>query len=180
MEESEYLGSIGKKLLPDIEVMWTGIMTCRLHVLLLFLSTFLHAPICSPSVALSVSGPRVISRVISVTHAERVEAVLRRPALIWDNLHANDYDQQRVFLGPYSGRPVALRKRIAGVLTNPNCEFEANFPAMHTLAQWSRADGDALVEQGSYWPCLVGSWPREYSLNRAKQSLTIQSATDGL
>lgn len=60
--------------------------------------------------------------------------------MLWDNLHANDYDQRRVFIGPYCGRSLALRRKglIRGVLSNPNCEFEANYVALHTLAQWSR------------------------------------------
>lgn len=78
----------------------------------------------------------------------RVSSVLRRKALIWDNLHANDYDNKRVFLGPYAGRPVAIKRNLAGVVTNPNCEFEANFIAMHTLAYWSRCQSDAEVEAG--------------------------------
>ena len=66
-------------------------------------------------------------------------SVLRRPPVLWDNLHANDYDQRRLFLGPYSGRSVTLRPHLNGVLTNPNCEFTANYVAIHTLAQWSRS-----------------------------------------
>ncbi len=94
------------------------------------------------------TGPRVISRLISVEDAERVAKVIRRPCTIWDNLHANDYDNRRVFLGPYTGRSTELRKVIDGVLTNPNCECEANFIAIHTLAAWSRSDADAKVENG--------------------------------
>lgn len=33
-----------------------------------------------------------------------VAAVLKRKPLIWDNLHANDYDPKRVFLGPFAGK----------------------------------------------------------------------------
>ena len=80
--------------------------------------------------------------------------VLRRKPVIWDNIHANDYDHRRVFLGPYSGRPVELYKHLNGVLTNPNCEFEANFIAIHTFATWCRvasnvckANGENLQEQ---------------------------------
>lgn len=69
--------------------------------------------------------------------------ILRRRPLIWDNLHANDYDHKRVFLGPYSGRSTRLIPHLRGVLTNPNCEYEANFVAIHTLAQWSRCTSDA-------------------------------------
>lgn len=68
--------------------------------------------------------------------------MLRRPPVIWDNLHANDYDQKRVFLGPYSGRSPDLIPKLRGVLTNPNCEYGANFVAIHTLAQWSRCNVD--------------------------------------
>ena len=64
-----------------------------------------------------------------------------RAPLIWDNLHANDYDRKRLFLGPYSGRPAELMPRLKGVLTNPNCEFEANYIDMHTLMQWVHATG---------------------------------------
>ena len=56
--------------------------------------------------------------------------------MIWDNLHANDYDQRRLFLGPYSGRSPALLPLINGVLTNPNCEYHANFVAISTMTQW--------------------------------------------
>ena len=71
---------------------------------------------------------------------QELSDLIRHPIVLWDNLHANDYDQRRVFIGPYSGRPLALRRKglLRGVLTNPNCEFEANYVALHTLAQWSR------------------------------------------
>lgn len=50
------------------------------------------------------TGDKVISKDITVKSLEDINAVLQRPAVIWDNEHANDYDQKRVFLGPYSGR----------------------------------------------------------------------------
>ena len=70
--------------------------------------------------------------------------MLQRPPVIWDNIHANDYDPKRVFLGPYDGRHPELIPYLNGVLTNPNCEFEANYIAMHTLAQWCRSNQDGL------------------------------------
>jgi protein O-GlcNAcase/histone acetyltransferase len=108
--QSEYLNTVGSKLLPDIEVMWTG--------------------------------PKVISKRITIHSIEEVSRVLRRKPLIWDNLHANDYDPKRLFLGPYDGRSPRLVPHLRGVLTNPNCEFESDFVALHTLAQWSRASDD--------------------------------------
>lgn len=77
-----------------------------------------------------------MSQDISVASIEEVSAVLRRPPVIWDNIHANDYDPQRVFMGPFKNRPTELIPKLRGVLTNPNCEFEPNFVAIHTLATW--------------------------------------------
>ncbi|KAF4521041.1 hypothetical protein B566_EDAN008113, partial [Ephemera danica] len=110
VQNSEYLNTIGCKLAPEIDIMWTG--------------------------------PKVISRLLTVESIEEITDVLRRPPVIWDNLHANDYDQKRVFLGPYSGRSPDLMRKLRGVLTNPNCEYGANFVAIHTLAQWSRCSMD--------------------------------------
>lgn len=46
-------------------------------------------------------GPKVVSHKISVESIEEVSSVLKRAPVIWDNIHANDYDLQRLFLGPY-------------------------------------------------------------------------------
>ena len=67
--------------------------------------------------------------------------MLCRPPILWDNLHANDYDQRSLFLGPYQGRATSLIPLLNGVLTNPNCEYTANFIPIHTLAQWCRSLG---------------------------------------
>ena len=82
------------------------------------------------------TGPKVISKSIPLESIEELSHVLRRSPVIWDNIHANDYDQKRLFLGPYCGRSNKLLDKLRGVLTNPNCEFEANFIAIYTLAQW--------------------------------------------
>ncbi|XP_016127652.1 protein O-GlcNAcase isoform X1 [Sinocyclocheilus grahami] len=108
VSQSPYLHTIGEKLLPGIEVLWTG--------------------------------PKVVSKDISVESIEEVTKILRRAPVIWDNIHANDYDQKRLFLGPYKGRSTELIPRLKGVLTNPNCEFESNFVAIHTLATWYKSN----------------------------------------
>ena len=84
------------------------------------------------------TGDKVISKVISGKTLEDINEVLRRRVVIWDNEHANDYDQKRVFLGPYSGRSPEVIHDLSGVMTNPNCEYGANFVPVHTLAQWSK------------------------------------------
>ncbi|XP_006925912.1 protein O-GlcNAcase [Pteropus alecto] len=108
VSQSPYLRTVGEKLLPGIEVLWTG--------------------------------PKVVSKEIPVESIEEVSKIIKRAPVIWDNIHANDYDQKRLFLGPYKGRSTELIPRLKGVLTNPNCEFEANFVAIHTLATWYKSN----------------------------------------
>lgn len=107
---SEYLKTIGSKLAPDINIMWTG--------------------------------DKVISKDITILSLEDITRVLKRKPVIWDNEHANDYDQKRLFLGPYSGRSPDIISKLNGVMTNPNCEYGANFVALHTLASWSHCSVD--------------------------------------
>ena len=45
------------------------------------------------------TGDKVIPKDITVSSLEDITSVLRRPPVIWDNEHANDYDQKRVYLG---------------------------------------------------------------------------------
>jgi protein O-GlcNAcase/histone acetyltransferase len=104
-----YLPTIGRELLPEIDVLWTG--------------------------------PEIISRKITVAHARELRRILRRKPLIWDNLHANDYDGRRFYCGPYAGRPLELRREVSGLLSNPNNEFPLNYVPLRTLAEFVRCAG---------------------------------------
>jgi protein O-GlcNAcase/histone acetyltransferase len=95
----------------------------------------------APGIDILWTGPEIISREITVEHVRELAAILRRKPLIWDNLHANDYDGRRFFCGPYSGRPREILSEVAGVLTNPNCEFQLNYVAFRTLAAFIRDPG---------------------------------------
>jgi len=95
-----------------------------------------------PEIDIMWTGTKVITKEITVESMLELSEILRRKPIIWDNLHANDYDQKRIFLGPYSGRSTDLVSHTRGVLTNPNCEFEANFIPIHTIAQWSKCNSD--------------------------------------
>lgn len=95
-----------------------------------------------PTIGVFWTGPEIVSAQVSVAHVRDVARQLRRKPVLWDNLHANDYDSRRCFLGPYSGRAVALRDELAGILTNPNTEWPLNVVALHTLAAYLRAAGD--------------------------------------
>lgn len=47
------------------------------------------------------TGDKVIPKEITVASLEPITQALKRKVVIWDNEHANDYDQRRVFLGMY-------------------------------------------------------------------------------
>lgn len=48
------------------------------------------------------TGPNIVSRTLTKAHLQAVRAVLQRKVLVWDNLHANDYDNgRRLYMGPY-------------------------------------------------------------------------------
>jgi len=115
VKSSEYLNTIGSKLINDIDIMWTG--------------------------------SKVISKFITVQQLQELADVLKRKPIIWDNLNANDFDQRRVFLGPYDGRSTDIKDYIAGVLTNPNCEYEANFIPFHTISYWSKCKDDIKLPE---------------------------------
>uniref|UniRef100_H2Z2S4 protein O-GlcNAcase n=1 Tax=Ciona savignyi TaxID=51511 RepID=H2Z2S4_CIOSA len=90
----------------------------------------------NPNISIMWTGPKVVSHVISLESIKILNKILKRKVVIWDNIHANDYDPKRVFLGPFKGRSTHLIPHLGGVMTNPNCEFEANYIAMHSLATW--------------------------------------------
>jgi protein O-GlcNAcase/histone acetyltransferase len=89
-----------------------------------------------PDIPILWTGPEIISETISTDSIRRLRSVIRRRPVLWDNLQANDYDFRRLHLGPYSGRTTALLDEVQGILANPNCEFEANYVPLHTLARF--------------------------------------------
>lgn len=99
----------------------------------------------APDIKIMWTGDKVISKFITNESLQDINEVLKRKCVIWDNEHANDYDQKRLFLGPYSGRAPEVKMKLSGVMTNPNCEYGANFVAIHTLAQWSQCCVDGTL-----------------------------------
>ncbi len=96
-----------------------------------------------PSIDILWTGPEIISQQITVDSIQRLTARIRRAPVIWDNLHANDYDGRRLYCGPYSGRPVELKQHLAGILSNPNNELPINFVPLRTMA--------AYIQTGQRW-----------------------------
>jgi protein O-GlcNAcase/histone acetyltransferase len=116
------------------------------------------------------TGPEIISEAISVESIRELRAVIRRRPVIWDNLHANDYDMRRLYLGPYSGRALELRSELAGILLNPNCQIEANFVGVRTLGMYVNAQ-HAYAPRAAYLAATEAWLPEFQSRGRTRMSL---------
>jgi len=92
-----------------------------------------------PAIEVFWTGPEIISADIPVTSIERLSERIKRPPVIWDNLHANDYDQRRLYCGPYNRGP-ELRRHVRGILSNPNNEFPINEIPLRTLGAYLNHD----------------------------------------
>jgi protein O-GlcNAcase/histone acetyltransferase len=107
------------------------------------------------------TGPEIISAEITADSLKRLSGVLRRKPVIWENFHANDYDIRRTHAGPLGGREPEIREEIAGFITNPNNEFEANFVPVHTTGAFLR---NARYEESSATAAAAHAWQDRFRL----------------
>ncbi len=126
-----------------------------------------------PRIDVLWTGPEIISEAMPLDSIRELRRVLRRKPMLWDNLHANDYDMRRLYLGPYSGRAPELLGEITGVLSNPNCQFEANFIPVRTLAAYVR-DPRAYSPRAAYHEALAAWLPAFKSRGRGS-ALTLDA-----
>jgi protein O-GlcNAcase / histone acetyltransferase len=140
-----YLATVGRELLPEIDIFWTG--------------------------------PEIISREITLGHVNEMRSIFRRKPLIWDNLHANDYDGRRFFCGPYAGRPRELLEAVNGIFTNPNCEFELNYVPIRTLAEF--VHGEEPWDCRAVYVRALEQWrPQFATVGRALELDELMQFTD--
>ena len=93
----------------------------------------------NPNIGFFWTGPEVVSNDISVESIQELRNVIKRKPILWDNLNANDYDIRQIYFGPYVGRTLELKNEIDGILSNPNCQFWANYNPLRTLSQYQVA-----------------------------------------
>ncbi len=65
------------------------------------------------------TGPGIISQSLTAATIRPVAKLFRGNLVVWDNLYANDYCPNKLFVGPYRGRPYGLWDWTRGVLLNP-------------------------------------------------------------
>ena len=118
-ESSPYLSELCEELDPRILVMWTG-------------------------------GHVVSDRITAFEAERRMSATGGRRPLLWDNTPVNDaLMSEALHLGPYSGREIALRNVLSGVLVNPMEFAGASMPTIRSALAWCA--GRDPVEEWSHY-----------------------------
>jgi protein O-GlcNAcase/histone acetyltransferase len=125
-----YLETLGERLAPAIDILWTG--------------------------------PEIIAPEVTSESLRSVTALLRRKPVIWDNFFADDYDGQRFFAGPYTGRPRNLQSAVRGILLNPNNEPPLNFVPLHTFGSWLHGEGP--WDPRAAFTSALGDWLPAFTL----------------
>jgi len=82
------------------------------------------------------TGREVCTPHITTGDADGFGASIRRRPLVWDNYPVNDYDTNRLLLGPIRNRPADLRSHTAGIIANPMNEGEASKLPLATFADY--------------------------------------------
>lgn len=120
-----------------------------------------------PEIDVFWTGPEIISAEITVAHVRELQTTLCRKPLIWDNLHANDYDGRRFYCGPYAGRPRELLQEVSGLLSNPNNEFPLNYVPLRTLSQFVHGPATTRWDARRAWLSAMREWlPRFETVGR--------------
>ncbi|QCJ44657.1 beta-N-acetylhexosaminidase [Bacillus sp. S3] len=98
------------------------------------------------------TGPDVVAKQITAEDAQQVRDIFKHDLLLWDNYPVNDFERNRIFLGPLDKRDKELTKHgVEGLTANPMNEAEASKVPLYTIADYS-------WNQGGYNP--IDSWER--------------------
>ena len=97
------------------------------------------APLLHPEVVVYWTGPEVVSWGIN---REALDATVDRfrghELLLWDNYPVNDFDVDRLFLGPLRGRdPLLAEGRLRGLIANAMLQAVPSKLPLATVAEWT-------------------------------------------
>ncbi|WP_338021712.1 beta-N-acetylglucosaminidase domain-containing protein [Bacillus pakistanensis] len=84
------------------------------------------------------TGPAVVPEKITSDGAKKVSEIFKHDLLIWDNYPVNDFDRNRLFLGPLVKRDADLSENgVIGLTANPMNEAEASKIPLFTIADYT-------------------------------------------
>jgi hypothetical protein len=104
-----------------------------------------------PSIEIFWTGEKICSKTYSAEHLQQVEAVLKRPVLLWDNYPVNDTENMSRFLHlrAFQNRPAQMREHLSGHLINPMLQETLSQIPMMTLTE-SYRKGDEYESQAAF------------------------------
>ncbi len=84
------------------------------------------------------TGPEVLAERITAAEARTFAQAVGRPPVLWDNYPVNDFNPQRLFMGPVAGRGPDLPRALRGVLVNPMRQARASLVPLLTYGEYLR------------------------------------------
>jgi hypothetical protein len=90
----------------------------------------------NPNIPIFWTGTDVVVGEITGQQAKEWGELMQRHPLIWDNFPVNDFDTNRVFLGPVEGRDARLASYTQGILANPMNQAYASMIPLATLSYY--------------------------------------------
>lgn len=96
------------------------------------------------------TGPRVVSKKISLNHVKRVARRLKHRLILWDNYPVNDLSMSaEMHIGPLTGRDPRLPEHVWGYLNNPLLQEALSFIPLATCFDYA-ADPKAYDPEKSW------------------------------
>lgn len=82
------------------------------------------------------TGKTIVAKKITEAEVDKINGVVKRPVLIWDNIFANDYIPGRILRFPYHNREPGIVEQAKGILINPMNNYQESKPLIQTAAQF--------------------------------------------
>ncbi|WP_066309448.1 beta-N-acetylglucosaminidase domain-containing protein [Bacillus sp. FJAT-29814] len=97
------------------------------------------AALVQPDIVVQWTGIGVVAPTITTADADRIHGIFKHDLLIWDNYPVNDFDRNRLFLAPLTGRDAGLTPEhgVIGLTANPMNEAEASKIPLFTVADYT-------------------------------------------
>ncbi|MFI1165150.1 beta-N-acetylglucosaminidase domain-containing protein [Streptomyces sp. NPDC020801] len=99
------------------------------------------------SVQVAWTGVGVVPRTITGSELAEAREVFGHPLVTMDNYPVNDYAEDRIFLGPYTGREPAVASGSAALLANAMGQAEASRIPLFTAADYAWNPRDYRPEE---------------------------------
>ena len=114
-----------------------------------------------PKIIVEWTGVGVVPATITASQAQQAKQVFGHDILVWDNYPVNDYTQNRLLLGPYTGREAGMAGAVVGVTANPMIEAEPSKIAEFTSGDylWNAPSYDSQTAWLAALKYLGGSAP---------------------